>query len=126
MNFSKKGLKLASVLAGTMLLGGVLAGCGDDANSNEIKVGSNFEITGNQANYGSAGLDGLVACGNIGHLAVFVYLANPVDRLADDAHVGHVLGLAPLDAQINGLALSIVGQLVQDDALPVADALLDP
>ncbi|MCH3959882.1 MAG: ABC transporter substrate-binding protein [Selenomonas sp.] len=59
MNFSKKGLKLASVLAGTMLLGGVLAGCGDDANSNEIKVGANFEITGNQANYGSAGLDGL-------------------------------------------------------------------
>ena len=59
MNFSKKGLKLASVLAGTMLLGGVLAGCGDDANSNEFKDGANFEITGNQANYGSAGLDGL-------------------------------------------------------------------
>ena len=59
MNFSKKSLKLASVLAGTMLLGGVLAGCGDDTNSNEIKVGANFEITGNQANYGSAGLDGL-------------------------------------------------------------------
>ena len=59
MNFSKKSLKLASVLEGTMLLGGVLAGCGDDTNSNEIKVGANFEITGNQANYGSAGLDGL-------------------------------------------------------------------
>ena len=59
MNFSKKSLNLASVLAGTMLLGGVLAGCGDDTNSNEIKVGANFEITGNQANYGSAGLDGL-------------------------------------------------------------------
>ena len=59
MNFSKKSLKLASVLASTMLLGGVLAGCGDDTNSNEIKVGANFEITGNQANYGSAGLDGL-------------------------------------------------------------------
>ena len=59
MNFGKKGLKLASVLMGTMLMGGVLAGCGSQADSNEIKVGANFEMTGNVANYGSATLDGL-------------------------------------------------------------------
>lgn len=49
MNFGKKGLKLASVLMGTMLMGGVLAGCGSQADSNEIKVGANFEMTGNVA-----------------------------------------------------------------------------
>lgn len=59
MNFGKKGLKLASVLMGTMLMGGVLAGCGSQADSNEIKVGANFEMTGNVANYGAATLDGL-------------------------------------------------------------------
>ena len=58
MNFGKKGLKLASVLMGTMLMGGVLAGCGSQADSNEIKDGANFEITGNVANYGAATLDG--------------------------------------------------------------------
>ena len=59
MNFGKKGLKLASVLMGTMLMGGVLAGCGSQADSNEIKVGANFEMTGNVANYGAATLDGV-------------------------------------------------------------------
>lgn len=28
LNFGKKGMKLAGVLMGTMLMGGVLAGCG--------------------------------------------------------------------------------------------------
>lgn len=58
MNFSRKSLKLMSVLAGTMLMGGVLAGCGSSENENEIKVGANFERTGNVANYGQATLDG--------------------------------------------------------------------
>ena len=49
MNFGKKGLKLASVLMGTMLMGGVLAGCGSPADSNEIKVGANGEMTGHGA-----------------------------------------------------------------------------
>lgn len=59
MHFSKKSLKIMSVLAGTMLMGGIFAGCGDDAKSDEIKIGANFELTGNVANYGSATLDGL-------------------------------------------------------------------
>ena len=61
MYFSKKTMKLMSLLAGTMLMGGVLAGCGGDesAKSDEIKIGANFEMTGNVANYGQATLDGL-------------------------------------------------------------------
>lgn len=59
MHFSKKSLKIMSVLAGTMLMGSIFAGCGDDAKSDEIKIGANFELTGNVANYGSATLDGL-------------------------------------------------------------------
>lgn len=59
MHFSKKSLKIMSVLAGTMLMGSIFAGCGDDAKSDEIKIGTNFELTGNVANYGSATLDGL-------------------------------------------------------------------
>lgn len=59
MHLSKKSLKIMSVLAGTMLMGSIFAGCGDDAKSDEIKIGANFELTGNVANYGSATLDGL-------------------------------------------------------------------
>ena len=59
MHFSKKSLKIMSVLAGTMLMGSIFAGCGDEAKSDEIKIGANFELTGNVANYGSATLDGL-------------------------------------------------------------------
>lgn len=59
MQFSKKSLKVMSVLAGTMLMGSIFAGCGDEAKSDEIKIGANFELTGNVANYGSATLDGL-------------------------------------------------------------------
>lgn len=59
MHFSKKSLKIMSVLAGTMLMGSIFAGCGDDAKSDEIKIGANFELTGNVANYGSATFDGL-------------------------------------------------------------------
>jgi len=59
MKFSGKHLKLAAALMGTLLMGSVLAGCGDEAKSDEIKIGANFEMTGNVANYGSATLDGL-------------------------------------------------------------------
>ena len=61
MNFSKKGLRLAGALLGTMLMGSVFAGCGggNEAKSDEIKIGANFEMTGNVANYGNATLEGL-------------------------------------------------------------------
>ena len=60
MNFKKKAWKLASLAIGTMLMGSMLAGCGDQAaSSDEIVIGSNFELTGNQANYGNACNEGL-------------------------------------------------------------------
>ena len=60
MNFNKKSLRFAAALLGTMLLGGVLTGCGgNEAKSDEIKIGANFEMTGNVANYGNASLEGL-------------------------------------------------------------------
>ena len=60
MNFGKKRLRMAGMLLGITMLGSVFAGCGGEeaANSNEIKVGANFEITGNVANYGTTARDG--------------------------------------------------------------------
>jgi len=61
MFFTKKSLKLLGVLAGAALAGTVLAGCGGQqaGSSDTIKIGANFEMTGNVANYGQATLDGL-------------------------------------------------------------------
>ena len=59
MNFSRKHLRLAAGLLGALFVGGVLAGCGNEAKSDEIKIGANFDMTGNVANYGAATLDGL-------------------------------------------------------------------
>ena len=60
MNFGKKRLRMAGMLLGITMLGSVFAGCGGEeaAHSNEIKVGANFEITGNVANYGTTARDG--------------------------------------------------------------------
>ena len=63
MKFGKKG-RMAALLAGVMMLGGVLTGCGGGggdkkADTNEIKIGANFELTGNVANYGVATYEGL-------------------------------------------------------------------
>ena len=59
MFFSKK-LRLASAVLGVAMLSTVFAGCGGDSgSSDEFKVSANIEITGNQANYGNAGLEGL-------------------------------------------------------------------
>lgn len=61
MFFTKKSLRLLGVLAGATLMGTVLAGCGGQqaGSSDTIKIGANFEMTGNVANYGQATLDGL-------------------------------------------------------------------
>lgn len=61
MFFTKKSLRLLGVLAGAALMGTVLAGCGGQqaGSSDTIKIGANFEMTGNVANYGQATLDGL-------------------------------------------------------------------
>ena len=59
MIFSKKSLRLACVVLGTALLGSVFAGCGSKESGDTIKVGANFELTGNVANYGNATIEGL-------------------------------------------------------------------
>lgn len=60
---SKNARRLAFMLMGAVLCGSLLSGCGggDDkkAAENEIKVGANFELTGNVANYGTATFEGL-------------------------------------------------------------------
>lgn len=62
MNLKAKHLKIAGVLLGATMLTAVAAGCGGQkstSDSNTIKIGANFELTGNAANYGATGLDGL-------------------------------------------------------------------
>lgn len=60
---SKKARRWAGVFVGAALVGGLLTGCGGGgdkkAAENEIKVGANFELTGNVANYGTATFEGL-------------------------------------------------------------------
>ncbi|BEU87507.1 ABC transporter substrate-binding protein [Selenomonas sp. TAMA-11512] len=59
--FSKQTLKAATAALSIALLGTVFVGCGgkDAADSNTIKIGANFEMTGNVANYGNDTLNGL-------------------------------------------------------------------
>ena len=55
--FGRKKLRLAAFLAGGFLACSMFTGCGDNgggsANADEIVVGSNFELTGNHAQYGT-------------------------------------------------------------------------
>lgn len=53
--------RFLSVALGAVLSAGLLAGCGggQQAAADEIRVGANFEMTGNVANYGNASLEGL-------------------------------------------------------------------
>ena len=59
MIFSKKSLRLACAVLGATLLSSVFAGCGSKESGDTIKVGANFELTGNVANYGNATIEGL-------------------------------------------------------------------
>jgi len=60
MKFGKKGLRLFATVASLAFAVGALSGCGGEkAKDDEIRVGANFEITGNVANYGNASLEGL-------------------------------------------------------------------
>lgn len=57
MFFGKKKFKLAALLTGGLLACSMFAGCGEQSGGSsagdEIVVGSNFELTGNHAQYGS-------------------------------------------------------------------------
>lgn len=56
MLFGKKKARLTALIVGGLMACGIFTGCGGDQaanNANEIVVGSNFELTGNHAQYGS-------------------------------------------------------------------------
>ena len=61
MNLKRKVMSMTSMVVGMTMMGALFAGCGgsDAANSNEIKIGANFELTGGVANYGSQALNGI-------------------------------------------------------------------
>lgn len=63
MFFSKKKLKLASMIACGILASALFTGCGEQggnqAAGDEIVIGSNFELTGNVAQYGANANNGL-------------------------------------------------------------------
>ena len=56
MLFGKKKAKIAALLVGSLMACGIFTGCGEQGasggNGDEIVVGSNFEMTGNHAQYG--------------------------------------------------------------------------
>lgn len=61
MTLSRKWRSLVGTALGVAMMGALFAGCGGGQaeNSNEIRVGANFELTGGVANYGTQGLNGL-------------------------------------------------------------------
>ena len=52
----KKFISIILLMALTMAL---ISGCGGSANANEIKIGINYELTGEVASYGQASVDGI-------------------------------------------------------------------
>lgn len=52
----KKVISIILLMALTMTL---ISGCGGSANANEIKIGINYELTGEVASYGQASVDGI-------------------------------------------------------------------
>ena len=109
MQFSKKSLKVMSVLAGTMLMGSIFAGCGDEAKSDEIKIGANFELTGD-----AGGVNGkkitIVDADNKSEASEAV---NAATKLISDDKVKVVVGPA---VTANVIAES---QVATDDKIPV-------
>ena len=61
MTFIGKRLKSLMLVASVALMSSVFTGCGEEVASdpNTVIVGVNFEMTGNQANYGNAAKEGL-------------------------------------------------------------------
>jgi len=131
MKFGGKVQRLAAVFACTALLGTALAGCGDNGvSSDEIKIGANFEMTGNTANYGISTLDGLKlaikeandAGGVNGKKIVLIEAdnkseaaesVNAATKLISDDHVRAIVGPA---TTANVIAES---QVATDNKIPV-------
>ena len=131
MTFGGKALRLAALAACTALFGSVLTGCGNDkAASDEIRIGANFEMTGNTANYGTSTLDGLKLAikeaneaGGVGGKKIVLIeadnksdaaeSANAATKLISDDHVRAIIGPA---TTANVIAQS---QIASDNKVPV-------
>ena len=126
-----KTLRLAAAFACTALLGTALAGCGGNAaKSDEIRIGANFEMTGNTANYGTSTLEGLKLAikeandaGGVGGKKIVLVEAdnkseaaesiNAATKLISDDHVRAIVGPATTG---NVIAES---QVATDNKVPI-------
>ncbi len=132
---TKKKLSWIGLLAAVSLLGAMLTGCGSTpaADSKEIKIGGNFELTGGVANYGKQTMNGVqlafkeanAAGGVLGKKLVLVTAdnksepseaTNAVTKLITQDKVSLVI--API-ASSNVLATLQVGQ---DNKIPMITA----
>ena len=131
MTFGGKALRLAALAACTALFGAALTGCGDNkATSDEIRIGANFEMTGNTANYGASTLEGLKLAvkeaneaGGVGGKKIVLIeadnksdaaeSANAATKLISDDHVRAIIGPA---TTANVIAQS---QIASDNKVPV-------
>ena len=60
LNFKKKILAITTAVVGVAMMGALFTGCSSSkGNDKEIKVGANFELTGDIANYGNQALKGI-------------------------------------------------------------------
>lgn len=129
----KKWLSFLSLAIGTMLIGSLVAGCGAKTESKDIKIGGNFEMTGNIANFGNQTVNGIklafkeanAAGGVLGKQINFVIAdnksepseaTNAITKLINQDKVVAVLG--PVSSS-NVLATL---QVAEDNKVPVLTA----
>ncbi len=129
----KKWKSLVGLAIGVMMMGSLFTGCGAKTDSNEIKIGGNFEMTGGIANFGNQTVNGIKlafkeandAGGVLGKKINFVVAdnksepseaTNAITKLITQDKVVAVLG--PVSSS-NVLATL---QVAQDNKIPVLTA----
>lgn len=129
----KKWKSLVGLAIGVMMMGSLFTGCGAKTDSNEIKIGGNFEMTGGIANFGNQTVNGVKlafkeandAGGVLGKKINFVIAdnksepseaTNAITKLITQDKVVAVLG--PVSSS-NVLATL---QVAQDNKIPVLTA----
>lgn len=129
----KKWTSFIGLAVGVTMLGTLFAGCGAKADSNEIKIGGNFEMTGGIANFGNQTVNGIKLAfkeanesgGVLGKKINFVIAdnksepseaTNAITKLITQDRVAAVLG--PVSSS-NVLATL---QVAQDNKIPILTA----
>ncbi len=124
--------KLVAVAMSTLLMAGVLAGCGGGAKeeANVIKLGGNFELTGSVANYGNQAVNGIKlaikqanAAGGIMGKQITLVLADNKSEAAEATNAATKLITQDKVVAIFGPATSsntlATVQVSQDNKVPV-------